>query len=92
MRCTSVLKDSGAVLFVVRPPRASSAALRYVAGMSSRVQAAVPVLYVRSVESAQAFYGLFGYHQTQTGGDSDGAGRICSAVSTPYCWAACSRF
>jgi hypothetical protein len=39
--------------------------------MPSRVQAAVPVLYVRSIESAQAFYGLFGYRQAQAGGDGD---------------------
>jgi catechol 2,3-dioxygenase-like lactoylglutathione lyase family enzyme len=39
--------------------------------MPSRVQAAVPVLYVRSVESARAFYGLFGYRQAQAGGDGD---------------------
>jgi hypothetical protein len=51
--------------------RAPSAVLRYLAGMPSRVQAAVPVLYVRSVESAQVFYGLFGYRQAQTGGDGD---------------------
>jgi hypothetical protein len=39
--------------------------------MQIGVQAAVPVLYVRSVESAQAFYALFGYGQTQSGGDGD---------------------
>ncbi|GAB2585143.1 hypothetical protein Aab01nite_53240 [Paractinoplanes abujensis] len=39
--------------------------------MQAEVEAAVPVLYVRNVESAQAFYALFGYREMQTGGDDD---------------------
>jgi catechol 2,3-dioxygenase-like lactoylglutathione lyase family enzyme len=39
--------------------------------MPSRVQAAVPILYVRNVEPARAFYGLFGYRRTRTGGEGD---------------------
>jgi len=39
--------------------------------MQNRVEAAVPVLYVRDVASAQAFYALFGYEHIQTGGDGD---------------------
>jgi predicted enzyme related to lactoylglutathione lyase len=35
------------------------------------VQAAVPVLYVHGVESARAFYAVFGYRQAQSGGDGD---------------------
>ncbi|GAA4606008.1 hypothetical protein BJY16_005618 [Actinoplanes octamycinicus] len=37
--------------------------------MQIGVQAAVPVLYVRGVESARAFYGLFGYGEVKAGGD-----------------------
>src|SRR3569833_1152964 len=39
--------------------------------MQTGVEAAVPVLYVRNVASAQAFYALFGYRQMQAGGDGD---------------------
>src|SRR5689334_450622 len=37
--------------------------------MQIGVQGAVPVLYVRDVESARAFYELFGYREVRTGGD-----------------------
>jgi predicted enzyme related to lactoylglutathione lyase len=46
-------------------------ALRYGSGMPIEVQAAVPVLYVRSIESALTFYALFGYRRAQSGGDGD---------------------
>ncbi|MGK5682215.1 VOC family protein [Actinoplanes sp. URMC 104] len=39
--------------------------------MQIGVQAAVPVLYVRAIESARDFYELFGYREAQTGGDND---------------------
>ncbi|MEV6850564.1 VOC family protein [Actinoplanes sp. NPDC051411] len=39
--------------------------------MQIGVQAAVPVLYVRSVESAEQFYALFGYAPLQSGRDGD---------------------
>jgi catechol 2,3-dioxygenase-like lactoylglutathione lyase family enzyme len=39
--------------------------------MQTGVEAAVPVLYVRNIASAQAFYALFGYRQMQAGGDGD---------------------
>jgi hypothetical protein len=45
--------------------------MRYLARMRTGVEAAVPVLYVRSIESASAFYALFGYDQMQAGGDGD---------------------
>ncbi|AEV86380.1 hypothetical protein ACWT_5362 [Actinoplanes sp. SE50] len=37
--------------------------------MQTGVQAAVPVLYVRSIESARRFYALFGYGESRAGGD-----------------------
>ncbi|WP_041832254.1 VOC family protein [Actinoplanes sp. N902-109] len=40
--------------------------------MQNEVQAAVPVLYVRGLEAAQAFYALFGYGEMQSGHDGDG--------------------
>lgn len=43
----------------------------YLAGMQIGVQAAVPVLYVRNMESGRAFYTLFGYAEAQSGGDAD---------------------
>jgi hypothetical protein len=39
--------------------------------MDSRVQAAVPVVYVRAVEPSQAFYALFGYREQRSGGDGE---------------------
>ncbi len=39
--------------------------------MPSRVQAAVPVVYVRDLELSQAFYALFGYGEQRSGGDGD---------------------
>jgi len=37
--------------------------------MSSVVSAAVPVCYVKNLESAQRFYAMFGYTERQTGSD-----------------------
>jgi catechol 2,3-dioxygenase-like lactoylglutathione lyase family enzyme len=39
--------------------------------MQSRVQAAVPVVYVRDIELSQAFYALFGYTGQRSGSDGD---------------------
>ena len=39
--------------------------------MVSRVQAAVPVVYVRDMEGCQAFYGLFGYEEQRSGDEGD---------------------
>nr|WP_296074508.1 VOC family protein [uncultured Actinoplanes sp.] len=39
--------------------------------MQIAVQAAVPVLYVRNIDSGRAFYTLFGYAEAQSGGDGD---------------------
>ncbi|MFI5496565.1 VOC family protein [Actinoplanes sp. NPDC051859] len=39
--------------------------------MESRVQAAVPVVYVRDMAASRAFYALFGYHEQRAGGDDN---------------------
>ncbi|MEH0841089.1 VOC family protein [Micromonospora sp. CPCC 205711] len=39
--------------------------------MQSGVQAQVPVLYVADADAARAFYQLFGYTETRTGGDGE---------------------
>ncbi len=39
--------------------------------MGSRVQAAVPVVYVRDMERNQAFYTMFGYREHRAGADGD---------------------
>jgi hypothetical protein len=39
--------------------------------MQNEVQAAVPVLYVHRVETARAFYAVFGYGEARSGGDGD---------------------
>jgi hypothetical protein len=39
--------------------------------MSSRVQAAVPVVYIRHIERSQAFYALFSYTEQRSGGEGD---------------------
>lgn len=43
----------------------------YLGAMQSRVQAAVPVVYVRNVGSSRSFYGLFGYEEQRSGGEGD---------------------
>jgi hypothetical protein len=53
------------------PGGAESAARRYLADVHNGVETAVPVLYVRNIASARDFYGLFGYAETQTGGEGD---------------------
>jgi predicted enzyme related to lactoylglutathione lyase len=39
--------------------------------MRGTVSAAVPVCYVKQIESARAFYGLFGYAEQRSGGEGD---------------------
>jgi predicted enzyme related to lactoylglutathione lyase len=39
--------------------------------MQILVQAAVPVVYVRNIDSGRAFYTLFGYAEAQSGGETD---------------------
>src|SRR4051812_39602121 len=39
--------------------------------MQPRIQAAVPVCYVRNMQLSRAFYALFGYSQVREGGAGD---------------------
>ncbi|KUL25337.1 VOC family protein [Actinoplanes awajinensis] len=39
--------------------------------MQAQVSAAVPVCYVRDIETSRRFYSLFGYTETRAGGDGD---------------------
>ena len=41
------------------------------ARVPSRIQAAVPVVYVRDLDASKAFYALFGYREQRSGGDGN---------------------
>jgi catechol 2,3-dioxygenase-like lactoylglutathione lyase family enzyme len=45
--------------------------------MGGVISAAVPVCYVRNLERARAFYGLFGYAELRSGGDEGNNARWC---------------